>query len=52
MTVWTLPLMVKVWPAAVVQVCGAPTVTGALMVNELLAVMPPAVTVSEPPENE
>ena len=52
MIVWTLPLMVKVWPAAMVHVCGAPTVTGALMVNELLAVMPPAVTVNEPPESE
>ncbi len=52
MIVCTSPLMVNVLPAAVVQVCGAPTVTGALMVNELLAVMPPAVTVSEPPESE
>ena len=50
MIVFTLPLTVSVLPAAVVQVCGAPIVIGELIVTLSLALMPPAVTVSEPPE--
>ncbi len=38
----------SVMPLAVVHVCGAPTVTGTLMVALWLAWMPPAVTVSAP----
>ena len=49
MMVCTSPPMVSDFPLATVQVCGAPMVTGALIVTLSLAVMPPAVTVSEPP---
>ena len=49
MMVCTSPPMVSHFPLATVQVCGAPIVTGALIVTSSLAVMPPAVTVSAPP---
>ena len=50
MMVCSGPVMVRVFPAATFQDCGAPMYRLELIVTFSLVTMPPPVTVNEPPE--